>query len=237
MIESVNNEKIKRYAKLDEKKYRNLEHMFIVEGEHLVEEARKKGLIVEIFATVPYDGATLVSDAVMKKLSHLTNPPKVLAVVRMMKNREIAGNILILDGIQDPGNLGTIIRSAVAFGIDTIVMSDDTVDLYNTKTIRSSEGMLFNINFIKDDIRKIISDIKDRYLILTTNVNNGSNIKDIIINKPYAIIMGNEGNGVKDEIASLSNETIYIPMNNKCESLNAAIATSIILYELYQKDL
>lgn len=237
MIESVNNEKIKRYAKLDEKKYRNLEHMFIVEGEHLVEEARKKGLIVEIFATVPYDGATLVSDAVMKKLSHLTSPPTVLAVVRMMKNREIAGNILILDGIQDPGNLGTIIRSAVAFGIDTIVMSDDTVDLYNTKTIRSSEGMIFNINFVKGNIKDIISSIKDNYLILTTDVNSGKNIKDIHIDKPYAIIMGNEGKGVRNDIASLSDDAIYIPMSDNCESLNVAIATSIILYELYQKDL
>lgn len=234
MIESLNNERIKRYAKLDQKKYRNLEGMFIVEGEHLVEEARKRGLIVEVFATIPYEDATLVSEAVMAKLSHLTTPPKVLAAVKTLDNKEIKGNLLILDGIQDPGNLGTIIRSAVAFGIDTIILSNDTVDLYNTKTIRSSEGMLFNINFIKTDLNDFINRIKKDYLILTTNVKNGKNIKDISINKPYAIIMGNEGNGVKDSIASLSNDTIYIPMSKNCESLNVAIATSIILYELYQ---
>lgn len=237
MIESINNERVKQFAKLDQKKYRNLEKMFIVEGEHLVEEAKKRNLIVEIFATIPYENATLVSEAVMSKLSHLTTPPKVLAVVHMQNNSAIKGNIIILDGIQDPGNLGTIIRSAVAFGIDTIVMSNDTVDLYNIKTIRSSEGMIFNINFVKGDLKEIIDSIKDDYLILTTDVKNGKNIKQINIDRPYAIIMGNEGNGVKEEIASLSNETIYIPMNDECESLNVAIATSIILYELYQKDL
>lgn len=236
MIESINNEKIKRYAKLNDKKYRNIEGMFIVEGKHLVEEARKKNLIVEIFATTDYQDATIVSEAVMKKLSHLTTPPKVLAVVKMLENNKYNGNLLILDGIQDPGNLGTIIRSAVAFGVDTIILSNDTVDVYNTKTIRSSEGMLFNINFMKTDILEFINKIKNEYLILTTNVNGGKNIKDIKINKPYAVIMGNEGNGVKDKVKELADEAIYIPMNKKCESLNVAIATSIIIYELFNKD-
>ena len=236
MIESVNNPLIKKYAKLDEKKYRYQMGMFIVEGEHLVEEARKRGLIEKIFATEDYPDATLVSNNVMKKLSHLTTPPKVLAVVRMMEERKINGNILLLDDIQDPGNLGTIIRSAVAFGIDTIVLSPDTVDIYNNKVIRSSEGMLFHINFIKDDLASFIDTIKDRYQILSTDVRTGKNIKNLHLDKPYALIMGNEGRGVREELTSKSNDKIYLPMQDNCESLNVAIATSIILYELYDRD-
>ncbi len=236
MIESVNNSLIKEYAKLDEKKYRYQMGLFIVEGEHLVEEARKRGLIEKIFATEDYPDATLVSNNVMKKLSHLTTPPKVLAVVRMMEERKINGNILLLDDIQDPGNLGTIIRSAVAFGIDTIVLSPDTVDIYNNKVIRSSEGMLFHINFIKDDLASFIDTIKDRYQILSTDVRTGKNIKNLHLDKPYALIMGNEGRGVKEELISKSNDKIYLPMQDNCESLNVAIATSIILYELYDRD-
>ena len=131
MIESVNNELIKKYAKLQQKKYRMQEGLFIVEGEHLVDEACKREIVVDIFATYEYPEAKLVSDNVMKKLSGLDSPAHVLAVCKMLSEREIKGNILALDGIQDPGNLGTIIRSAVAFGVDTIVASSDTVDLHS----------------------------------------------------------------------------------------------------------
>lgn len=232
MIESVNNEKIKYYAKLQQKKYRDDTHLFIVEGEHLVEEARKKGLVEVIYSIDDYEGATKVSETVMAKLSGLSSIPRVLAVVKMPEEREIKGNILILDDIQDPGNLGTIVRSATAFGIDTIVASKNTVDIYNTKTIRSSEGMLFNINFLKKDLFEFIPTIKDNYHIYNTNVKEGTILKDVKLNKPFALIMGNEGSGVKQELQDLADEFIYIPMDKKCESLNVAMATSIILYEL-----
>ena len=147
MIESVNNERIKRFSKLQNKKYRDLEGFFIVEGEHLVEEAKKKNLLVEVFSLDGSDG-TIVSEAVMRKLSGLKSVPKVLGIAKKPENTQIKGNILMLDGIQDPGNLGTIIRSAVAFNIDTIVASLDTVDVYNTKTLRSSEGMIFMLLLI-----------------------------------------------------------------------------------------
>lgn len=233
MIESVNNEKIKKYAKLNEKKYRDLEGLFIVEGSHLIEEAIKKGVLVEAFSI---DGSigTMVSESVMRKLSSLKTVPNELGIVKKIDNFKIQGNILVLDGIQDPGNLGTIIRSAVAFDIDTIVASNDTVDLYNPKTIRSSEGMIFNINYVVGDLNEILSSL-DNYVIYTTNVFDGESVDTVNKGKNYAIIMGNEGNGVKDSISKFANKRLYIPISSKCESLNVAIATSIILYELAKK--
>lgn len=233
MIESVNNERIKEYSKLNTKKYRDESGLFIVEGEHLVEEALKKTQAVEIFSLD--DSHTQVSEAVMRKLSNLNTPPRILAVCKKIEEQEIRGNILILDGIQDPGNLGTIIRSAVAFGIDTIVTSLDTVDFYNVKTLRASEGMVFNINIVEKDLNELLLELKNTHRIYTTNVVNGTDVSKIEVNKPFAIVMGNEGNGVKREIAEMCDEAIYIPMNSDCESLNVAIATSIILYEFSKK--
>ena len=230
MIESVNNERIKRFSKLQNKKYRDLEGFFIVEGEHLVEEAKKKNLLVEVFSLDGSDG-TIVSEAVMRKLSGLKSVAKVLGIAKKPENTQIKGNILMLDGIQDPGNLGTIIRSAVAFNIDTIVASLDTVDVYNTKTLRSSEGMIFNINYVTADLENIIKNLKD-YNVYVTNVLNGESLDDIETKGNYALIVGNEGSGVRKNIQELATNTLYIPMNDKCESLNVAIATSIILYEL-----
>ncbi len=230
MIESVNNERIKRFSKLQNKKYRDLEGLFIVEGEHLVEEAKKKDLLVEVFSL---DGSvgTIVSEAVMRKLSGLKSVPKVLGIVKKPEHAQVKGNILMLDGIQDPGNLGTIIRSAAAFNIDTVVASLDTVDVYNTKTLRSSEGMIFNINYVIADLENIIKNLKD-YNVYVTNVLNGESLDDIETKGKYALIVGNEGSGVRKNIQELATNTLYIPMNDKCESLNVAIATSIILYEL-----
>lgn len=229
MIESVNNEKIKRYTKLQLKKYRDQEGMFIVEGEHLVEEAAKNGLLVEAFSL---DGkiGTQVSLAVMKKLSSLKSVPNTLGIAKKKKESINLGNILVLDNLQDPGNLGTIIRSAVAFGIDTIVASEETVDVYNTKTLRSSEGMFFHINYLVCNLDSFLANLKG-YTIYTTNVKGGKCIKEVTPKSPYILIMGNEGNGVRDSIAAFANETLYIPIKANCESLNVAIATSIILYE------
>lgn len=235
MIESVNNEKIKKYSKLNEKKYRDKENMFIVEGEHLVEEALEKGIVIDIFSLEEKENSTRVSIEVMKKLSNLSNPPKILAVVKKIEERKINGNVLVLDDIQDPGNLGTIIRSAVSFGIDTIVASKNTVDVYNSKVIRATEGMLFKINYLKRDLVEFIKANKDTLTFITTDVRTGKDIKDIEIPGNYALIMGNEGNGVSDAVSELVPNKVNIKISEKCESLNVSIATSILLYELYTR--
>ena len=236
MITSISNERIKEISKLNITKYRKDSDYFLVEGEHLIEEAYKNDLLIEVFSIldVSYDvPVTMVSLDVMKKISELDTPSNIIGLCKKKKELPINGNVLMLDNIQDPGNLGTIIRSAVAFNIDTIVLSLDTVDLYNPKVIRSTQGMLFNINIITSDLNDVISFLKkEGYKIYSTNVVNGSNVKDIEIPLKYAIIMGNEGKGVKEELQLLSDENIYIGMNEKCESLNVGVAASIILYEL-----
>lgn len=235
---SIENEHIKEIKKLNNKKYRDLNGKFIIEGKHLVEEAIKNNLVEEILLlegnNEKYDVKTnYVNEKVMKYITELDNPFKIIGICHK-KNDKIQGNhILILDDIQDPGNLGTIIRSAVAFNIDTIILSKTGVDLYNSKVLRSTQGMIFNINIVVSDIKEEILKLKsDNYKILTTNVEGGKLVKSIEKKQKFAIIIGNEGKGVSKEIKELSDEYIYIEMNKKCESLNAAVATSIILYEL-----
>ena len=235
---SINNEKIKNIKKLQTKKYRDLEDKYFVESEHLIEEAYNSGvletLIVSENSSFKLDINTMVvGESVKKYLTELESPKDVMGIVKK-KDGKIEGNrILILDGIQDPGNLGTIIRSAVAFNVDTIILSDDTVDLYNSKVIRSSQGMIFKVNIVKGNLLEIIPKLKkDGYLVCATKVEDGSDIRNINTKDKIAIIMGNEGNGVKEEIFKLSDKNIYINMNNSCESLNVGVATGIILYEL-----
>ena len=232
MITSVDNKKIIEVSKLNNKKYRT--DYFLVEGEHLVEEAYKKGILKEVYSLneVDYPNTFIVNEKVMRKISNLDTIPNIVGVCKKIEEKELGNKLLILDNIQNPGNLGTIIRSAVAFNIDTIILSNDTVDLYNPKVIRATEGMIFNINIISRDLYSFINSIKSEYKIYGTNVKDGINVKNVAKSEKYAIIMGNEGKGVKKELQELCDENIYIDMNPLCESLNVGVATSIILYEL-----
>ena len=234
MITSVDNKRIIEISKLNNKKYRKETGLFIVEGEHLVEEAEKQGILKEVYSLYEtnYNNSYIVSESVMKKISSLDTIPNIIGICTKLNEKELGNKLLILDNIQDPGNLGTIIRSAVAFNIDTIVLSNDTVDLYNPKVIRATEGMLFNINIITKDLLSFIPTIKKDYKIYGTNVKNGILLKNVEKTEKYAIIMGNEGKGVKYELSSLCDSNIYIEMNPLCESVNVGVATSIILYEM-----
>lgn len=242
VITSLNNEHIKELNKLKEKKYRDQKGEFLIEGEHLVLEAIKKDLVKELIILEGEDfyseniKITYVSKEVMKKLSSMDSYPKVIGVSNKNKEENIKGNTLILEDIQDPGNLGTIIRSAVAFNIDTIILSPKTVDLYNSKVIRSTQGMLFNINIIVRNICDVIEELKNKeYTILGTKVDNGKDVRDIYIKGKYALVIGNEGQGMSSKVSSLCDEYLYIKMNTNVESLNAAVASSILMYELGNK--
>ena len=236
MIESINNEKIKKYSKLLQKKYRDEEGLYIVSTDHLVKEALKKDIVIDIFLLNGkeniYGKVTYVTESVMRKLTSLKTLPSVVAIVKKEEHKKIKGNVIMLDGLQDPGNVGTIIRSAVAFNIDTIIVGDNTVDIYNEKVLRATEGMLYNVNIIKKNLVDAIMELKlNRYTILGTKVDGGKNIENINENK-CAFIVGNEGSGINEEILEMCDEYVYIPMNEKCESLNVSIASSIIMYEL-----
>ena len=241
VITSLDNKRIKNASKLLNKKYRDEEAKFLIEGEHLVEEAYKAGILLEVFMCEDMDmkldvPTTYVTYDVIKKLSNTVNPQRIVGVAKKLEEKELGNKILILDDIQDPGNLGTIIRSSLAFGIDSIVLSPNTVDMYNDKVLRSSEGMIFHINIVRRDLFELIDKLKeDNYEILGTNVSVGMYVDKVELNNKYALIMGNEGNGVHEEILDMCDNYLYIPMNNKVESLNVAVATSIILYEFNKR--
>lgn len=240
-ITSINNEYIKEISKLNEKKYRDKSNKYLIEGLHLVTEALKYDIIDTIIIREDFSYETnikhiIVSNEVMKKLSDNPSIPKIMAVVNK-KESTISGNkILLLDRLQDPGNLGTIIRSAVAFNFDTIILSNDTVDLYNSKVLRSTQGMLFNINILRQDLTNVINELKNNnYTIYGTKVDNGYDVKEINNINKFALIIGNEGTGISDNILKQCDKYLYIKMNNNCESLNAGVAASILMYEMGNK--
>lgn len=241
VITSLDNEKIKKYKKLQKRKYRDEYQEYIVEGMHLVLEAYKTGMLEELILEeneslplpVPY---VYVTKEVIKKISTMDTPSTVMGLCRKIPQQEVKGNhILILDEIQDPGNLGTIIRSAVAFGVDTIVLSENTVDLYNPKVLRATQGMFYHINIISRSAFEIIALLKNLEIpIYGTKVEYGVDVRTLSAKdkERFALIVGNEGNGVRLEVSNLCDKNLYIAMKDSVESLNVAVATSILLYEL-----
>ena len=241
LITSLDNDKIKKYIKLQNSKYRKKEKLFIVEGMHLVLEAYKKGILEEIIlekdSVLPLDvNYIYTTNEIIRKISTLDTPSEVMGVCRLLdEDIKLGDKILILDGIQDPGNLGTIIRSAVAFNIDSIVLSKDTVDLYNPKVVRSTQGMMFHVPITSMDISYLIDELKKEEIpVYGTRVEYGEDIRALKEKdkKKFALIMGNEGNGVREEILDKCDKYLNIEIADEVESLNVGVATSIILYEL-----
>ncbi|MCI6764129.1 RNA methyltransferase [bacterium] len=235
MIESLNNEKIKYYTKLNDKKYRKSEKLFIAAGEHLVTEALKKNIVKEILLLNGeenvYGDVTYVTSDILKKVSDLTNYPKVLAICYIKDDLKIEGNVVALDNIKDPGNLGTIIRSAVAFNYDTILLSEECVDVYNSKVVRATEGMLFNVNIVICDLFSTLLKLKESgYKIYGTDVVNGES--PAYESNKHVLIIGSEARGMSNSIREICDKNLYIKMNDKCESLNAGVSASILMYEL-----
>ena len=150
-------------------------------------------------------------------------------------NVELGNKILLLDNVQDPGNLGTIIRSAVAFNVDSIVLSPDCVDVYNPKVLRSTQGMIFHIPIIVRDLFETIDTIKKEEIpVYGTRVEFGEDVSSLKEKDKvkYALVMGNEGNGVKRELLEKCDKNLFIDMSEKVESLNVSVAASILMYEL-----
>ena len=239
LITSLNNDRIKELVKLKDKKYRDNNNLFFIEGEDIILEAYRNSLLKELYVlegtNVSIDvPVTYVSYDVMRKISDMESVSEYYGVCYKKEETEIGKRIIVLDGIQDPGNLGTIIRSAVAFNFDTVVLSKSTVDLYNPKVIRSTKGMLFNVNIVQRELCEFLSNL-DGYTIYGTDVDNGNNIKDEDISEKVAIVIGNEGRGISDSVRELCNKFIYIGMNSDCESLNASVAASILMYEVNNK--
>ena len=238
LITSTDNKKIKEVNKLKQKKYRDSEGKFIVETLNLIKEAYLEDSLIELYVLEGYNlplnidvPMYTVTEEVMNKIKSI-NTSNVLGVCHKKESNTYVGNkYLLLDGVQDPGNLGTILRSSLAFGVDTVVLSDGCCDLYNDKVIRASEGAIFKLNILKEDLKVSINNFNKMNIpIYGTDVVGGKEVS-LIEKDSYAIIMGSEGNGISSEIKKLVKENIYIKIKD-VESLNVAVATSIILYEL-----
>lgn len=240
LITSKDNNRIKEVRKLLIRKHSLNKELFLIEGENLIEEAIKNNLLRELYVLdgheckydFSYDNVSL---DVMKSISDMKSTPRLLGVASYVKKNDLGKRIVLLDGVQDPGNAGTIIRNAVAFGIDTIVFSKDSVSPYNEKVLRSTGGMIFNINIIIDDIENIIEKIKlNNIKIIGTSLRESVSLNDLDKCEKYAVIFGNEGNGVRNDVLDLCDKIIRIDMEDKCESLNVGVSSGIVLYHMYK---
>ena len=230
IITSLENQKVKILLKLDTSKNRKKEKKFIVEGKHLVDEARKKGVLLEAYALEEKDGYIALSKEIMKKICNTDTVVTEIGLCKIVESTTLSDKLLILDGVQDPGNMGALMRSAKAFGFDTIIIGNGSCDIYNDKVIRASQGAIFKLSFIHADLLEIIPKLSV-YDVYGTNVVNGIELDNVEKKNKMAIVLGNEGNGISKEVQEILKKNIYIPMSNT-ESLNVSVAGSIIMYKL-----
>ena len=259
VISSKENELIKHIKKLKDKKERDISNEYIIEGVKLIQEAiQEKAKIKQIIIceecekaeTIPkeimYEIARYECIYITKKLyNYLTEvktPQGILAVIEKEsneKNIDYTQEIIVaLDGIQDPGNLGTILRTVDSIGLTQILVSKDTADSFNPKVVRSTMGAIFRVKVIEcEDLEKTLKEIKKhKFEIVVTSLQTKNSIYDIDYNKKV-IVIGNEANGVQEKIQKLADKKVKIPMLGKTESLNASVATGIILYEYVRQKL
>lgn len=246
-ITSVHNDIVKQVIALKQKKFRDEQGLFVVEGKKQVAEISKDWKIKFIITTNstlsalnPQSLTYIVSDQVFKKISGTETPQGILAVVEKKKydiNNILAqkGLFVICDNLQDPGNIGTIIRTAEAFSCKGIFLSKNSADIYSEKVVRSTMGTIFNIPIFQEcDIAALIKIFKEKNIKTYALALDGSkNLQDLKIDTDsVAIIVGNEANGISNEILKIADEKIKIEMTGKAESLNAAIATGITIYKI-----
>lgn len=243
IIKSLQNQNIKDIAKLKEKKYRDMTNLFIIEGEHLVKMALEAGRLETILVDeneiekyldiIDEDNTIIVNEAIVNKLSYTKSPQGIIGVVRK-KESYLQGlnRVIILDNLQDPGNVGTLLRSALAFGYNQIFISDNSVDLYNDKVIRASQGAIFKLNIKKDSLENIFSILKEeKFKIYATGLTNNSlYLEEVKASKKCALVLGNEGNGISELTKKEADEIVKINMSSKIDSLNVSVAGSIAMY-------
>ena len=243
IITSKDNEIIKNIKKLKEKKYRL--DSYIVEGIKMVKEAINENQEIALIAIredfkIDFDTKNTkiitISNKIFNDISDVKTPQGILAVIKKNQNNQIETNsnyILALDSLQDPGNMGTIIRTADSANINQIIINKTTVDPYSPKVIRSTMGAIYRTNIIEvEDLKATLKEMKLKgFQIITTDLKATQSIYDINYNNKTVVVIGNEANGVSQEILQTADKKVIIPMLGKTESLNASIAASIMIYE------
>lgn len=239
-ITSINNEYIKELVRLHEKKHRDEQQRFLVEGYHLLLEAKdllEKVLIVDEKDEVIGVENILVTNEIINKVGFTKTPQPIIGVCRYFPKYTLTGErFLLLDRLQDPGNIGTLVRSAVGFDIDMVVLSDDSVDLYNDKFIRATQGALFKTKVIVAQLEKVVGELKKQKIkIIGTSLEASKDLEEIAGEKKYAIILGNEASGVSKNLLEMTDVNVKIKINPTLESLNVGVAGGIIMHYLAMK--
>ncbi len=243
-ITSRQNSEIKRIASLKDKKYRKKYGEYLAEGIKEVSEAILSGQKIseiiglkEVIRSLPECDAKLIetNESVIRFLSDTVAPQGVVAVIKIpdAKAESPNGNCAVLDGVKDPGNVGTIIRTCAALGIKYLYMCD-CADPYSPKVVRSSMSGIYSVKISEGDREEIYSSIRGKCEILVADM-GGENVFTANISKPYALVVGNEANGVSGFFKEKADKTVSVPMEKAMESLNAAVAFSVAAYTLYGK--
>lgn len=255
MITSTSNPQIKRLMQLQKKsKVRNEENVFVVEGLRMFSEVPAKQVEKVYISESLYNRkkqelnlqdfpVEILSDSVFERVSDTKTPQGILCVVRR-KSYELEEflkvknpHFMVLDNLQDPGNLGTILRTAEAAGVDAVLMSKDCVDIYNPKTIRSTMGAIYRVPFLYiEDIPQLLEKFRENGVKSYAAHLNGAHFYD---EENYesgtAILIGNEGNGLREEVTENADVLVKIPMQGKVESLNAAVAATVFMFEVFRQ--
>ncbi len=241
IIRSKSNQLIKQTKKLQQKKYRK--DAYLIEGWHLLEEAQKAGAQIEqIFVTEEGlhrlnqpELVKLVSPEVLAELSDSVTPQGVVAQLSLPQQEppgQLSGKFLVLEDVQDPGNVGTMIRTADAAGYDGVFISEKSADIYSMKVLRSMQGSHFHLPIYRVDMGRLLEHFKSKQIpvFATTLSKNSVDYKEIIAPSSFALVMGNEGHGISDFMADQADQLIHISMPGQAESLNVAVAAGILLF-------
>lgn len=259
IISSKDNELIKHIKKLKDKKHRDESNEYIIEGVKLIEEAVKenariKKIIVcedttrtyEISTHIMYEIAkyecVYVTNKVFASITQVTNPQGIMAIIEKGDTNvqiDYTQDIIVaLDDVQDPGNLGTILRTVDSIGLNQIIVSKGTADAFNSKVVRSTMGAIFRVKIIEvENLPQAIKEMRRHHFkLMVTSLQTDNSIYDIQFNKKI-IVIGNESNGVSKEIQEMADEKAKIPMLGKTESLNASVAAGVVMYEYVRQKL
>lgn len=239
-ITSVNNDLVKETAKLLQKKYREETGLFLLEGEKCIEEAIQYGLeiqsifIEEGFKTFGFDNCIETTQAILSKISSTVTPPKCVAVAKQI-NQQWSNEhkkVLLLENIKDAGNLGTILRTACAFGVDAVVLYGDTVDLYNPKCVRSTVGNLWKIPVF--EMKNGVEDLFQDYERIATLPKSDNTIwlKDYTPQDKVLIMFGSEADGLSQHLKNFATTNVTIEMKKEVESLNLSVSVGVFLYKI-----
>jgi len=231
-ITSKDNSRIKYAASLSNSKYRKENHQFLAEGIKSLELAIRANLVGEVFTTEPLSIDNSISQYIVdmdliRKISNSINPEGIVFICNepTYQLSKDAKKIIYLDHIQDPGNMGTIIRTALAFNYDAVIVSDGSVSFYNEKVISSTKGSIFLIPVLSGNLKDYVG----QYDIIVSSLDEDSvNFKKCKLDKPFVLVIGNEAHGVSEDTLKLATNKVKIPVDN-IDSLNASIAAGILM--------